>query len=280
MSKRKTHEEYENELFEREIDYWPLEQYITNKTPINHECVKGHIWKAKPNSILTGMGCPKCASNRKKTTEEYKLEIANTEYDVLENYLGNKIPILHKHICGYEWRTRPNDILSGYGCPSCSNNKKKNTDEYKTLLPKDITALEEYINAVTPILHKHICGHVWKARPASILNSGTSCPKCSINTLDFDSPATLYLISFNYLGETYYKIGITSKDNVKDRYRGEWNKLNMKLISKKLYQTGRDAHHEEQNILAKYHEYRINTGLLYRGNTETFSCYLPIKNGF
>lgn len=41
----------------------------------------------------------------------------------LEKYVTAHTKILHKcNICGYEWYTKPNNVLSGYGCPCCANN--------------------------------------------------------------------------------------------------------------------------------------------------------------
>jgi hypothetical protein len=220
MARRKTHEEYENELFEKEIDYWPLEQYKGALIPIKHKCLHDHVWNVKPNDILRGRGCPECDRNiRRKTTEEYK-----------------------------------------------------------TQLSKDIVLLEEYINDATPILHRHTCGHEWKVNPNSVLR-GSSCPKCAKTGFDPSLPAILYLVCFHYLGETYYKIGITSR-SVHKRFGGDWNKYDMQIISEKHYSVGAEARSQEQAILSEYRKYKIDTGLLQSGNTETFSCYLPIKNGF
>jgi hypothetical protein len=58
---RPTHEEYEQKLFEKELDAFPVEKYVNNKTAILHECLEGHQWRAQPTNILDGHGCPKCA---------------------------------------------------------------------------------------------------------------------------------------------------------------------------------------------------------------------------
>lgn len=58
---QKTHKQYEQQLFDREIDFFPIEQYTKAKDPILHECLKGHIWKVRPDDILKGRGCPKCS---------------------------------------------------------------------------------------------------------------------------------------------------------------------------------------------------------------------------
>ena len=61
--KTKTHQEYLRELLENNIPYKPLEDYKLNSEPILHECLNGHIWKVRPNHLLSrGSGCPQCAN--------------------------------------------------------------------------------------------------------------------------------------------------------------------------------------------------------------------------
>ncbi len=78
--RKKTHKEYENELFEREINYFPLGTYNGTHIAINHECLYGHIWPAMPKHILRGSGCPQCAGNILKTNERYIDEIKDRPY--------------------------------------------------------------------------------------------------------------------------------------------------------------------------------------------------------
>ena len=69
MTRKKTHLEYENELFEAEVDCFPLEQYNGNKVPLKHICLKGHEWFAAPIYILRGNRCPECVGLKRKTTQ-------------------------------------------------------------------------------------------------------------------------------------------------------------------------------------------------------------------
>lgn len=118
MTKRKTSLEYNQQLFEREIDYWPVEEYIDARTPIIHECLKGHKWNVKPSNILGGSNCPQCDRQSKMyTTESYRQSI---KYEVLEPYKGSKTKILHRCEQGHEWYVRPNDVINGVGCPLCA----------------------------------------------------------------------------------------------------------------------------------------------------------------
>ena len=64
LNKAKTHEDYEQDLFNREINYFPVDRYVNAITKIRHECLNGHIWQVTPNHILTGYGCPECAKQR------------------------------------------------------------------------------------------------------------------------------------------------------------------------------------------------------------------------
>ena len=55
---RKSHETYEAEL-PKSIQV--LEGYVDTKTKILHRHSCGHEWRVRPNHILRGRGCPKCA---------------------------------------------------------------------------------------------------------------------------------------------------------------------------------------------------------------------------
>lgn len=208
----KTHTQYEEDLFNKEIDYMPIESYINTATPILHECIKGHQWKASPNNILRG-----------------------------------------------------------WGCPDCSGLKKLTTKQYESRLPVDIKLLQPYINYETKILHKHTkCGREWLARPHDILGKGSGCPSCNIIGV-YKQPTTLYHVKFN----NYYKIGITTKSNVKQRFSGEWDSLGMSLIWELRFPYGIIAYKLEQQLLRNYKHLLINTGILKGGNTETILEEIP-----
>lgn len=122
---KKTHEEYEQELFEKEIDYWPIERYKTANTPIFHECLKGHKWIVLPTNILRGSGCPHCKGLVKKTTEQYNFEIESRGFKAIDDYVNDNTHITHQCSKGHQWRARPTMVLGGTGCPTCSGSKNK-----------------------------------------------------------------------------------------------------------------------------------------------------------
>lgn len=125
----------------------------------------------------------------KKTHEQYlkDVEKINPNIEVLGIYVNAYTKILHRcKIDGYEWYTKPNSILSGYGCPKCGGVARYNHETYVNSLSKinnNIKVLDKYINITTPILHQClVCGHKWTVSPRSLLD-GHNCPVCSGNII-------------------------------------------------------------------------------------------------
>jgi predicted nucleic acid-binding Zn-ribbon protein len=124
MQRKKTHEEYEEELFQREIDFIPLEKYIRRDIAMKHECINGHIWNVTPNNVLNGQGCPQCFREKvTKTHEDYIDQLINIDspYVPIEKYINTGSKILHECPVGHQWMSTPNNILKGYGCPECNH---------------------------------------------------------------------------------------------------------------------------------------------------------------
>lgn len=120
---KKTTEQYENEVHEINDKIVVLDEYINTDAAIRHQClIDGHIWLAKPNNILNGTGCPKCANNVKKTQDEYidEVKVVNPDIEVIGEYVNAKTHICHKcRICNHAWMITPSDVLAGNGCPQC-----------------------------------------------------------------------------------------------------------------------------------------------------------------
>lgn len=113
---------YEGKLFERQLDVFLIDTYSGSQTPVRHTCSMQHEWVATPNSILSGHTCPYCSGSRKdhkKYLEDLKLK--NILYLPEESYINDATKILHKCPNNHSWSARPNDILKGMNCPSCSN---------------------------------------------------------------------------------------------------------------------------------------------------------------
>ena len=194
--KKKTHDEYVNELLIKNSNVEVVDKYIDANTPIYHKCIiHDTIWKMSPSNALKGQGCQLCRVERiknktRKTHDDYVVEVAikNPDVEVLGQYVNSTTKILHKcKLCGREWLVVPYDILSGKGCRDCgikrtSNANRKTHEQYMQdlyVINKNIVVVENYINTDTPILHRcKICGYEWSIKPNHTL-SGHGCPICA-----------------------------------------------------------------------------------------------------
>ena len=209
MSKRKTHEQFVKELQETNPSIEVLGTYQTALTQIQVRCsLCGKIWETKPNSLLSGNGCPECGKKKKgdalrKSNRVFleELALANPMIEALEEYKGNKVKILlYCRTCGNKWTATPHDILSGHGCPKCGYKKQKSEQRFShqdfleklLVVNPDIDVLDEYINSHTKIRFQcKSCGRIWKTVPNSVL-LGHGCPDCARSSTSFLEQVILY----------------------------------------------------------------------------------------
>ena len=142
MARRKTHEEFIDEIFELVKDeYLVMEKYVNTDTKItfkHNSC--GYEWKVKPSNFLTGSRCPICSmkkagSKKVKTQEQFIEDLKNVfgdEYELLSEYSGvfNEVDVLHKK-CGYVFKTKPNILLQGTGCTKCSGFYRPTSEDFR-----------------------------------------------------------------------------------------------------------------------------------------------------
>lgn len=93
-------------------------------------------WRAFPNNILRGQGCPKCGilkrskshtKSHEKFIEEFN-NISDGTVEIVGKYTGRFKPIETKcKLCGYTWTPNPSDLLGGRGCPNCKSSSGEQT---------------------------------------------------------------------------------------------------------------------------------------------------------
>lgn len=194
--RRKTHEEYIEEVKNKNPNIEVIGKYINTKTKILHRCkVCRNEWDVLPNNILYGYSCPSCGKKKisdkaKKLPYEYINEVdrLNPGVMILEEYIDARTKISHKCLsCGNIWKALPCNVLRGHGCPICGNKKigqklKRTQEEYTAALfsiNPSVEVIGTYKDSQTPILHKcNICEYKWNAYPKHLLN-GHSCPSCA-----------------------------------------------------------------------------------------------------
>lgn len=139
-----------------------------------------------------------------KTHEKFVKEIEdrfNGNISVLDKYIDQKTKIrFYCSICNNEWRTTPMSILHTHiGCPACANkiiSQKlitKNVDttgKFIDLYPELAKRIDYDKNTDVHIenLSAHsgkfvwwkceVCGHSWKSKIATAVNSKGNCPEC------------------------------------------------------------------------------------------------------
>lgn len=203
MSQRMTHEEFVariDEMFNNSIE--PLEQYIKSDSKIMYKCkVCSHEWKAKPNTVLNGHGCPKCGHKKgaEKHTKAHcdfikEMEQLHPDIIVRTEYIGShtKVKCECKN-CGHIWLTKPNTLLCGTGCQKCgyvkigkikSKDHDKFMNDFKSLNPNSqyIEVTGTYHRALEKIKCKcKLCGSILETTPSRLLND-YRCTVCSDNS--------------------------------------------------------------------------------------------------
>lgn len=192
--KKRTNEEYVNELKIKNPSVIAIDKYINATTKIKHKCLTHDvIWEVAPASVLKGAGCSIChseriANSKLRTHDEYVelLKIYAPHISVLEEYKEAKAKILHYcSIHDIKWKASPDNILAGHYCKMCGNSKiaetfTKTKDQYtEQLKNKNIVCIGKYVNSTTKVRHKCLIdGYEWDIQPSQILN-GRGCPKCS-----------------------------------------------------------------------------------------------------
>lgn len=126
---------------------------------------------------------------RKKTHDEFvaEMERKHPELDVIGAYKGNdKKVLIHCKICGNNFESRPNNLLSNHGCPHCTNiithnNQRKTHEQFvseiKKMHPK-LVIESEYMGARKKLgVFCTVCGNHYYSKPNNLLR-GRGCPQC------------------------------------------------------------------------------------------------------
>lgn len=135
MPKRKIQEEYERDVKEKAPHVQVRGEYVNNRTPIEHYCMKHSIsWDVSPfNFLQHPNGCKECqreilnkfADSRRKTDEQFADEIKALGTGIIPRgkYLGSRVMMPFECKYGHIWDSTPHDVLEGYGCPYCAGQK-------------------------------------------------------------------------------------------------------------------------------------------------------------
>jgi hypothetical protein len=170
---------------------YSLVDYIDSTTKVKIICPEhGTFNQAPTNHISNKQGCPICGNLLKKENTngfiEKAKQVHGDKYDYsLVNYIDNKTKV--EIICKEHgsFLTKPNNHLSGSGCPKCVNNQKKTNKNFIYCAnsvhgDKYDYSLVTYTNNKTYI--DIICKEhgIFKQSPNNHVSKKQDCPKCSL----------------------------------------------------------------------------------------------------
>lgn len=255
-----------------------LSEYISYSEKMLFKCktCDYEFW-TKPGGIQKGIGCPACLGkvltvrNLQAKIDQYKKDIK-----VLAVHGKKGRFSCSCNICNHIWDTQTK-VLFRYesgGCPKCSKKLKGSVEKLQEFLnshDNHATVVGEYINNYTPvacICHK--CKQEFKSTPATAMY-GAGCPFCCFKGRIPKDGAYLYYIQVETSVGAFWKIGITTKQDILSRYPRAERKF-MKVLYSNYFADGKTAYICEKNILTMYKEYLANNvSILYSGNTELFT---------
>jgi len=212
-------------------------KYVSSSTKVSIICESHGEFTQRPASHLEGSGCPKCAGNIMNTTtfvEKARLVHGDTYNYSTVNYVNNTTPV--KIMCSKHrsFTQRPASHLEGSGCPKCgleisATSSLLTTKEYVIKAIATHNAKYDYTsvkytgtsNPITITCPEH--GDFEQLASNHLLGHG--CKTCAtenhVGFYDYnrlttdpdliDLSGTCYLMKFTGSGETFYKVGITTR---------------------------------------------------------------------
>lgn len=190
------------------------------------------------------------------------------------NYINDRkhITLIYKATGERFERIVPETHLMGCLPKALSNNKQKTTKEFidqvQTIHPDCDFSLVNYINNHTEVTVYDRDHGVFTKKPIKLIK-GQGHPNRNPGGFNVYLPGMLYYLRVYAKTGCLYKIGITNKKRVKHRHCGEGRKY--KVLKTWDFDLGKDAHTQEQKILAQYKKLRCcGDRLLDNGNTEMF----------
>lgn len=183
LAKKAQGDKFDNYIYSKEY-------YSKSTDKVGIICKKHGLFWQRGLDHLKGRGCLEC-SHVKKMTKDTFIEkvksIYGDKFDFSEvDYKNNKTKVkIYCKDCKKYFYKRPNDLLSGYGCPYCVG-LYKTTEEYINELKTLRDDFDEYdyseveythAKCYITITHK-VCGHKFK-QLANNHRNGCKCPKCA-----------------------------------------------------------------------------------------------------
>ncbi len=161
--------------------------YLGGERKHSFRCAQGHIWDARPSSMLgNSTWCQQCQSDQQRLgIDKVRASAVVRGGQFLSTaYLNDRT--LYDWACqkGHTWRACYGSIRSGSWCPHCANDQRRL--DLQTLQraaeAKGGTCLSDaYVSTTSDYQWQCAKGHIWKAQYAAIRN-GHWCQRCHIES--------------------------------------------------------------------------------------------------
>ena len=145
---KKTNDEFLKEINNNKelVDYIPLEEYKSNRTPIlilHKTC--NNSYKVTPYKLLEDNNrCPYCSGRKGHDYHKECSDILGEGYVIESNPKKHVDNVIVKHLkCGNEYTAQCNKILQGRKCPYCKSSKME--EQVRSILNEHkVTFKEQY----------------------------------------------------------------------------------------------------------------------------------------
>ena len=210
MSKKKTHEEFIEEIKDRLNEYEILSTYETANTKMRfRHKVCGNEFMMKPISFIRGEGCRACAYKQKAKrlmkTEQDFLKSVHKKYKgwIFTGYTKVSAPITATcPKCGrtHTYCSCKPFIQGSAGCRVCSNSKRKPDKHYEILCRKQgLTFIRKEGRSI--IAKCNECGAICTKNNSNIFKNG--CRKCAYRKQADKNRFTLEQVNEKMLKNNY-----------------------------------------------------------------------------
>ena len=195
MPKKKTHEEFVNEISIKHPNIEILGTYVDSRTHIKCRCkIDGYEWETKAQNLIKGNNCKMCALRKrktnpckpKKTNEEFvnELHLKNKNILALDNYEGYHKKIHFKCLLdGFIFEKTPASMIQNPNCPKCSKKARRTHEDFVLEVNEkfdNIEILSEFSGVDNPIECKcNIHNIEWTTTPFTLLKGNFGCKLCA-----------------------------------------------------------------------------------------------------
>lgn len=188
-------------------------EYVNCRTKISIICKVHGLFTQTPHHHLQGQGCPQCSRNTTKNTDIFVTEarkIYGNLYDYSNTvYLGSKKKVIIYCKQHGPFLQKPNNHLSGNGCPICKGCQLKTTEVFIQAAQKVHGDVYNY-SKVNYVGNKKKMIIVCKTHGPFMQNAnshlrGHGCPICAESKGEKTIAAILDKIQIQYIREYTFK---------------------------------------------------------------------------